>query len=465
MTGRASDAASVAALPGAREELQRLLRLAWPIAVVQLGNMAMGLVDTLFVARVGVDALAAAAIGNAFLYGALLVGQGVVQGMDPLVSQAHGAGDGRAAGLALQRGLVLAAVVTVVTSLLLLATGPALVLLGQDPALAAQASRYVGIQIPTLGAFFGYMALRSYLQGREIVRPALLVMGVANVANVLFNWVFVFGNLGAPALGLVGSGLATALSRVLLFGGLGVLIAAARLHEGAWTPWSRQALDGAALRRLAGLGIPIGLQMGLEVWAFSAATLLAGTLGSTAVAAHTITLNMAAFSFMVPLGVAQGACTRVGNLMGARAFRAADRAAWVAIGLGAALMAGWAAVFVAGRRVLPGLYTSDPAVVAAAAGVLPVAAAFQIFDGTQVIAAGVLRAMGSTRQAAWLNFAGYWLLALPLGAWLSERSGAGLPGIWWSLCLGLGFVAAGLLLLVRWRGPLWAGARTPAPRS
>ena len=452
-------------MPTARDELRRLLRLAWPIALVQLGNMAMGIVDTLFVGRVGVDALAAAAIGNAFLYGTLLVGQGVVLGMDPLVSQAHGAGDGRAAGLALQRGLVLAAVVTAAASLLLLGTAPGLVRLGQDPALAAQAGRYVAVQIPTLGAFFGYLALRSYLQGREIVRPALLVMLVANVANALFNWIFVFGHLGAPALGLVGSGLATALSRALLLGGLAFLVVTARLHEGAWTPWSRAAFDGRELRRLAAIGIPIGLQMGLEVWAFSAATLLAGALGPTSVAAHTITLNMAAFSFMVPLGVAQGACTRVGNLLGAGCFREADRAAWVEIGLGAALMAGWALVFVLGRHALPGLYTPDPAVVAAAAAILPIAAAFQIFDGTQVIAAGVLRAMGSTRQAAWLNFAGYWLLALPLGAWLSERSAAGLAGIWWSLCFGLGFVAVGLVLLVRLRGPGRAGAEALARRS
>jgi MATE family multidrug resistance protein len=251
----------------------------------------------------------------------------------------------------------------------------------------------------------------------------------------------------------------------MLLCGLAVLVVAAKLHEGAWTPWSKAAFDGRELRRLAAIGLPIGLQMGLEVWAFSAATLLAGTLGPASVAAHTITLNLAAFSFMMPLGVAQGACTRVGNLLGARAFREADRAAWVAIGLGAALMAGWAAVFVIGRHVLPAFYTADPDVVAAAAAILPIAAAFQIFDGTQVIAAGVLRAMGSTRQAAWLNFAGYWVLALPLGAWLSERSGAGLPGIWWSLCFGLGFVAVGLVLLVRLRGPAWAGAVAPARSS
>jgi MATE family multidrug resistance protein len=205
--------------------------------------------------------------------------------------------------------------------------------------------------------------------------------------------------------------------------------------------------------------------MGLEVWAFSTATLLAGRLGPTQVAAHTITLNMAAFSFMVPLGIAQAACTRVGNLLGARSFREADRAAWVAIGLGAVVMLGWAIVFVIGRDALPRLYTADASVIAAAASILPIAAAFQIFDGAQVIGAGVLRAMGSTRPAAWFNFAGYWMLAIPLAAWLSERAGAGLEGIWWSLCLGLGFVASGILGWIRLRGPEHAGSGAPARRS
>jgi MATE family multidrug resistance protein len=449
-------------MPNPRHELARLVRLAWPIAGAQVGNMLMGMVDTLFVGRVGVDALAAASIGNAFLYGTLLVGQGLVLGMDPVVTQAYGAGDGRATGLALQRGLVVSVFVTAAVSLVLAFTAPALVLLGQEPALAHEAGRYVAVQIPTLGAFFGFLALRSYLQGRSIVRPALLVMVLANLTNVLWNWVFVFGHLGAPALGVVGSGLATALSRLVLFFGLAFIVWRAELHRDAWTPWSRAAFDGPSLRRIVSLGYPIALQMGLEVWAFSAATLLAGRLGAGAVAAHTITLNMAAFSFMMPLGVAQAACTRVGNFIGGRQSDDADRAAWVAIGLGAAVMSCWALLFVLARDVLPRLYTPDEAVIALAATILPVAGAFQIFDGVQVVAAGVLRGMGNTRPAALLNLAGYWVVALPLAVYLTSRTEAGLEGIWWSLCLGLGLVAVGLVWFVRVRGPRHLVAALPA---
>jgi len=436
-----------------RHELARLVRLAGPIAGAQLGNMLMGMVDTLFVGRVGVNALAAASIGNAFLYGTLLVGQGLVLGIDPLVTQAHGAGDGRAVGLALQRGLVVSALVTVLVSVALLFTAPVLVFLGQEPSLAADAGRYIAVQVPTIGAFFGYLALRSYLQGMGIVRPALLVMIVANLTNALFNWIFVFGHLGTPALGLVGTGLATALSRLLLLVALTGIIWSTGIHREAWTPWSRAAFDGPALRRIFGFGVPIALQMGLEVWAFSAATLLAGRLGARAIAAHTITLNMAAFSFMIPLGIAQAACTRVGNFVGARALGDADRAAWIAIALGGAVMAVSAFVFVVFREVLPRLYTPDATVVSLAATILPIAGAFQIFDGVQVVAAGVLRGMGNTRPAALLNLGGYWVVALPLAAWLTLRTDAGLEGIWWSLCLGLCLVAGGLVVFVRARGP------------
>ncbi len=242
-------------MPTPRYELSRLFRLAWPIVGAQVGNMLMGMVDMLFVGRVSVDALAAASLGNAFLYGTLLVGQGLVLGMDPLVTQAHGAGDGRAVGLALQRGLVVSVFVTLAVSAVLLFTAPVLVLLGQEPALAQEAGRYIGVQVPTIGAFFGYLALRSYLQGRAIVRPALIAMIAANVANVLFNWIFVFGHLGAPALGLLGSGLATALSRLVLISGLVGLVWKADLLRGAWTPWSRAAFDGPALRHIIGLGL------------------------------------------------------------------------------------------------------------------------------------------------------------------------------------------------------------------
>jgi MATE family multidrug resistance protein len=226
-----------------------------------------------------------------------------------------------------------------------------------------------------------------------------------------------------------------------------------RLHEGAWVPWSWEPLRPRQLRRVAALGLPVGAQIALEIWAFSSASLIAGFLGIVPLAAHTITMNLASLSFMLPLGVSQGAATRVGNLIGAGDPDAAQRAAWVSMAMGAGVMAVAASVFVSARFLLPRIYTGDLEVIAACAAILPIAAAFQIFDGTQVVGCGVLRGMGRTRPALLFNLVSYWVLGIPIGAWLGLREGWGLPGIWCGLALGLGVVATLLVGFVRYRGP------------
>jgi multidrug resistance protein, MATE family len=279
------------------------------------------------------------------------------------------------------------------------------------------------------------------------------VVLIANLLNVAANWALIHGHLGLPALGLTGAGIATGLTRSLMLVMLALFTFRAGLHRGAWQPWSRAAVDRAGVAAIVRLGVPVGVQLGLEVWAFQAATLLAGWLGEAELAAHTIVLNVASLSFMVPLGIAMAAVTRVGNLLGAGDPRAAQRAAWVALAMGAAVMGASAVTFVLLRDVLPGFYNRDAAVLALAAGILPVAAAFQMFDGTQVVGGGVLRGMGRTRPAAWFNLVGYYLLGLPVAYALAFRSGWGLAGIWWGLTLGLAVVALALVAWIAVRGP------------
>jgi MATE family multidrug resistance protein len=436
-----------------RAEMRKLASLALPVIGAQVGTMLMGTVDTIMVARLSVEALAAAAMANAWIYGCLLFGQGVVLGIDPIVTQAHGAGHAERVALTFQRGVVLALAISLPISALWLHTERVLLALGQEPQLARLADDYTRVQIPSIAAFFVYIALRQYLQARELVRPAMWVILVGNLFNALANWTLIFGELGFPALGLVGAGVATALSRVFVLLGLVVWVWVFSLHRGAWVAWSRRVFELPALGRLLALGLPVALQMSLEIWAFSASTFLAGHLGALSLASHTIVLNMAALSFMMPLGVSQGAVTRVGNLIGGQRLHEAQRAAWVALAMGAGLMSISALVFVTLRHWLPGLYSRDAGVVALSATILPIAAAFQIFDGTQVVGCGVLRGMGRTRPAAWFNLVAYWILALPLAAWLVLRGGFGLVGLWWALCLGLAIVALLLVAWIRLRGP------------
>ena len=255
-------------------EVRLLAVLAAPIVVTQLGTMLMGVVDMLMVGSLGRDALAGAALGSVWTMGTLVIGMGLVLGIDPILTQAHGAGDGRAVGLAVQRGLVVAVLVSGPIALLWLLAEPVLVLAGQQPALARMAHDYVVAQLPSVVGFLGFMVLRSYLQGRSIVAPALWITLLANVFNALLNWVLIFGHLGMPAMGLTGAGVATGVTRLLMCGALAWWIWGAGLQRGAWTPWSRAALAPAGLLEVVRYGAPVGVQLGLEMWAFQFTTLL-----------------------------------------------------------------------------------------------------------------------------------------------------------------------------------------------
>ncbi|MCH9687243.1 MAG: MATE family efflux transporter [Deltaproteobacteria bacterium] len=432
-----------------RTELRTLLRLGLPVALAQLGVMLLGVVDTMMVGHLGTAALDAAALGSLWIWGTFVFGLGLVFGMDPVISQAHGAGQPHRIARALWRGLVVATLATPLLAASWWLTTPGLSLMGQDPALAEAAGRYVEIQLFSAWPMLGFFVLRQYLQGREIVMPALGAVIVANLFNVVANWALIFGHLGLPAMGLEGAGLATGLTRCVLCVALAAWIWLGRLYRGAWEPPSLAALDPRGLAEIIRHGIPIGLQYGLETWAFQITTLLAGVLGEASLAAHVIALNLASLTFMIPLGLSQGAATRVGNLVGAGRPAQARHSATIALGLGAAVMVVSAVGFVVLREQLPRLYKADLEVITVAASILPIAAAFQLFDGIQAVGGGILRGLGATRPAALFNLVGYYVLALPLAAAAAFLGGMGLPGLWWGLCLGLATVATALVWWIR----------------
>ncbi len=433
--------------PSLRYELWQVSRLSLPVVLTQLGMMTMGVVDTLMVGRLGVTELGASALGNTWQWSWLSLGLGMVLGIDPLISQAHGRGDGPSTALALQRGIVLALLVSVPIGCALLLTRQGLLWLGQEPEVAALAQRYNLLKLPTVPCFLVYSALRQYLQGRTLMTAATWVIWLANVVHVVLNWALIFGHLGLPPLGIEGAAIGSSISMALLVAGLTFWVRWFRLHEGAWRPWDRACLDRQGLRAAARLGLPIGLTVAFESWAFSVSTLMAGWLGRSALAGHQIVLNVAALSFMVPLGISQGAATRVGNLIGAGNLPAMRKALAASLLLGASVMSVSAISFTLWRQQLPRLYSSDPAVLLIAAQMFPLAAAFQLSDGTQVVASGLLRGMGRPDASAVVNLIGYYVIALPFAYVLAFKYGHGLTGVWLSLVLGLTVVA---LALVGW---------------
>jgi MATE family multidrug resistance protein len=428
------------------QEMARVWRLSLPAVLSQLGAMSMGVVDTLMLSRLGVTALAASAIANAWQWTFQSVGIGLVMGIDPLISQAHGRGDGPSAALAFQRGVVISLVASLPIGIALLSTHAGLSLLGQDPDVAVLAARYSLFKLPTVPCLLIYSALRQYLQGRTLMAPPMWAIWLANLIHVPLNWALIFGHLGVPALGVAGAGLASSLSTFAALGGLALAVGVFRLHAGAWRSWDRHCMELRGLLHVLRLGLPIGLQLGFETCAFACATMMAGWIGSSALASHQIVLNLASVSFMVPLGVSQGAATRVGNLLGAGDRVGMRRAVRAALLVGAGVMTLSAAAFTLFRYELPRLYSQDPQVIWLAARILPLASAFQLCDGTQVVAGGVLRGMGRPDAAAVVNLLGYYVVALPLAYVLGFVYGGGLPGIWIALAAGLTIVALSLLL-------------------
>ncbi|MFO0691038.1 MAG: MATE family efflux transporter [Myxococcota bacterium] len=429
-------------------ELRTLFEMSAPIALAQVGQMAMGVVDTLMVARVGVAELAAVAVASSWVWSSGSIAQGIVQGMDPLVSQAHGARDGHAVALAFQRGLVIAGLVAMPLMVLWLATESALLALGQDPEVARLAGDYMRARLPSAVGFLLFTAQRQYLAGRGITRPAMWIMLLGNAVNALLNWVLIFGHLGAPPLGVVGAGIATALTNLALPLALFVWIRRARLHDGAWRPWDRRSFALRGLAQSARLGLPIGIQMALEANAFTIAMLLVGSLGVAELAAHQVVINLASLTFMFPLGIAIGASARAGNLIGARDAAGLKLACGTALAMGGGIMAIAAIVFVVFREALPRLYVAEPEVAALATSLLPIAGAFQIFDGIQVVGGGLMRGMGRPQVGAVANLLAFYGIGLPLAYALAFRGGLGIRGVWWGLAAGLLCVAVILCVFV-----------------
>jgi multidrug resistance protein, MATE family len=427
-----------------RAELSAMSRLALPIVLAQVGLMSMGVVDTLMMGRVSPEALAAVALGNLYFVTLCFPGTGTLMVLDPLVAQAVGARDAERIALGVQRGLVLAVALSGVTFLLLWPVHAVLVLLHQPAALVALATPYVRISILGVVPFFAFVVLRQSLQALHEVRALLIVVAIANVINATLNWVFVYGNLGSPAMGAAGSAWATCISRwtmAFLLCGSGW-----RALRPALVPWRSDSTRLAPLVEMVRLGAPIGLQQLLEMGVFAAIGVLMGILGTREMAAHQIALNLASLTFMVPLGVGAAAAVRVGHAAGEGDVNAVRERARTALFCGVGFMSCAAVLLLAAPGAIAAMYTTDIPVAVLAATLIPIAGVFQVFDGIQAVCAGVLRGLGDTRAPFLINLAGFWLVGFPISIALGFYSPLGALGLWWGLVAGL-IVVAGLLLL------------------
>ncbi len=436
----------------ARGELGPLLRLALPLILVQLGQQLLGFTHIAFAGRVDELALAATGLGGTLFFAGAILGIGLVMGLDPIAAQAIGAGRPRLARHAMWQGIYVALAIALPISGLVLLVAGNLERFGVAPTLAAATRLYVHGRLPSMAGVFLIIALRAYMQATHVTRPIIYSIVVANLLNAAAAWLFLFGDeglaelglprIGMPAFGVRGVAWAANFATAAQF--LVLCLATRRIEPGEGDEPLR-SIDRKVLGRIFGIGLPLGFQLLAEVGIFSLVGLLMGRIGAREMAAHQVALQLASFTFMVPLGIGQATSVRVGRAIGRGDTRAARRAGLTGIACGAAFMtcsalAMW--LFPAG---LARIVTSQAAVIPAAVVLLRIAGAFQIFDGIQAVASGALRGAGVTRFALVANIAAYWFVGLPIAAACAYGLGLGPLGLWIGLTGGLAVAAAALL--------------------
>jgi MATE family multidrug resistance protein len=374
----------------------------------------------------------------------MIFGAGLMLGVDALVSRAAGARRPDECVRWLHQGVILA---LFTSPLVMIATWIAFLTIdawGLNPQIGALAKPYLEVIALSALPLLLYAAFRRYLQGMHIVRPVVYALVSANLVNAGANAILIYGRFGVPALGVTGSAWSTSIARLYMAGFLYAAIRREHRRQGDAHPRVPFAIDAVRLRELIRLGAPAASQITLEVGVFVLATALAARLDAVSSASHQIALNIVSTVFMVPLGLASAGAVRVGHAVGAHDIRRARRAGWTTLALGTCIMVVLGVMLFLFPVRLLRVFTTDAQVLAIGSRLLTIAAAFQLFDGTQAVTTGVLRGIGDTRTPMVMNIVGHWVLGLPVGYALCFTFGWGVTGLWIGLSIGLIFCAVAL---------------------
>ena len=437
------------------KEFKTNLRLAWPVMLGMVGHTLVQFVDNIMVGQLGTTELAAISLGNSFVFIAMSIGIGFSTAITPLIAEADAEQNAHALQKVLHEGLRLCIILGVVLFLGVYIAKPLLFQMGQEPEVVALAIPYLNWVAVSLLPLVIFQAFKQFSDGMSLTRYSMYATVLANVVNVIINYVLIFGIWIFPKWGVTGAAVGTLASRVTML----VFVVILLYHDPRTAAILRRLVPKRLYKRelnqLLQLGLPSSLQMFFEVSFFTFAIWVCGFLSKDAQAANQIALNLSSMTFMVAMGLSVAATIRVGNQKGFRAFGELKRIALSVFLLTLLLDVVFAGFFVAFNEWLPWLYLDsttglDTFVVAELAGsLLYIAAFFQIFDGAQVVALGSLRGLQDVRIPTWITFLAYGLIGVPLMLYLSIEENMGARGVWIGLCLGL--VVSSLLLYLRFR--------------
>ncbi len=426
--------------------LRKNITLAVPVMMGQLGQVMVGVADNIMVGHVGKIPLAAASLANSLFIVVLVFGIGSSFAISPMTAQAHGEENNRKISSILKNAVLVNAILGLILATLSIGVSFAIPYLNQPEDVATLAAPYlviIGISIFPLMIF---QAFRQFSEGLSLTIPPMVIIIGTNVLNIIFNYILIFGKLGFPAMGLLGAGISTLMSRILMLIFMVVIVFSNKLYHKFLEHLKESSFSISRIKNIMSLGFPMGLQFTFEVTAFAFAAIMIGWLGSTELAAHQIAINLAAVTFMAASGIGSAASIRVGNQMGKKDIQTMRAAAFTCYGMVIVFMILTAIVFITLRNYLPHLYINNDEVIAQASVLLIVAGIFQISDGVQVVGLGVLRGISDVKIPTIITLVAYWGSALPIGYFLGFRMNYGAIGVWIGLLAGLSVAAIWLFI-------------------
>lgn len=432
-----------------KEHFSKNFTLAYPVVLSQLGHIMVSVFDSLMVGRIGAIPLAAASLGNSIFMITLVLGLGISISITPLIAAADGRRNFTRISLLLLNGLVSNVLLGILLFIVGYLFSPYVTLLDQQPQVVEMAIPYLNILFFSMVPFMVFQAFRQFAEGLSLTKQAMYISIIANTLNIILNYIFIYGKMGVPAMGLIGAGWATFISRVIM----ALMMAGYVLYAKRFEIYRRylrlQHLSFIHMYRIFKLGLPISGQMIFEMGAFSFSAIMIGWIGAKELAAHQIAINVASVSYMMASGIAAAATIRVGNQKGLGNLRAMRMAGVSSFAMGAGFMVLSGILMVLGNKLIPMLYINDPEVIQIASVLLIIAALFQISDGVQVVGLGALRGLEDVKVPSVISLVAYWVIGLPVGYILCFKAGFGVSGIWTGLLIGLSVAA--ILLFFRFK--------------
>ncbi|PZD79531.1 MATE family efflux transporter [Mesonia sp. K7] len=428
------------------KEFRRNLNIAFPVMLGQLGHVLVGLADNLMVGQLGAAPLAAVSLGNSLIFIALSIGIGFSFAITPLVAEADGAQDISTGRSYFQHGVVMCGANGIFLFLLLLLCKPILYWLDQPEEVVDLAMPYIDIVAFSLIPLMFFQALKQFGDGLSQTKYAMYATLIANVVNVIFNYLLIYGVWIFPRLELEGAAIGTLISRVFMLFFL-FFILKSRDKFAEYFQLMKRSLDSKVFIKLFNLGFPTALQVFFEVGLFTGSIFLAGLIGTNAQAANQIALNLASMTFMIAVGIGVTATIRVGNQKGMGNYHDLRRIALSTFLLVFLIEAVFAVMFILSKDWMPTFYIDNTEVILIAAQLLIVAALFQLSDGLQVVILGALRGLQDVKIPTIITFIAYWVIGFPVSFWLGKPENYGSFGIWLGLLVGL--TSSAILLYLR----------------